>query len=54
MLISDLGKFCVKEKNERRERNPQAGKDLMLGSRKIVTFKYSSVLKDKLNENRKG
>ena len=30
VLISGFGKFCVKEKNERRGRNPQTGDDLML------------------------
>jgi integration host factor subunit alpha len=52
MLISGFGKFCVKEKKERKGRNPQTGESLMLESRRIVTFKCSSVLKDKLNENR--
>ena len=49
ILISGFGKFCVKDKNERRGRNPTTGEDLMLGSRKVVVFKCSGVLKDKLN-----
>ena len=48
VLISGFGKFCVKEKKERRGRNPATGEDLMLGSRKVVTFKCSGVLKDKI------
>ncbi len=52
VLISGFGKFCVKEKKERRGRNPQTGEDLMLGPRRIVNFKCSSALKDKLNGNR--
>jgi integration host factor subunit alpha len=52
VLISGFGKFCVKEKNERRGRNPQTGEDLMLGLRRIVHFKCSSALKDMLNGNR--
>ncbi len=52
VLISGFGKFCVKNKNERRGRNPQTGEDMMLGSRKVVTFRCSTVLRDKLN--RKG
>ncbi len=51
MLISGFGKFCVKEKKERKGRNPQTGEGLMLGARRVVTFKCSSVLKDKLNGN---
>ena len=51
VLISGFGKFCVKEKSKRRGRNPQTGEDLMLGARRIVTFRCSSTLRDKINEN---
>lgn len=49
VLISGFGKFCVKEKRERRGRNPATGDDLILDKRKVVTFTCSSVLRDKLN-----
>jgi integration host factor subunit alpha len=49
VLISRFGKFCVKNKNARRGRNPATGEDLMLGSKRIVTFKCSPVLRDKVN-----
>jgi integration host factor subunit alpha len=49
ILISGFGKFCVKDKSERRGRNPTTAEDLMLGSRRVVLFKCSGVLKDKLN-----
>ena len=49
VLISGFGKFCVREKKERRGRNPATGKDLMLGARRVVTFRCSSLLRDKLN-----
>ena len=49
VLVSGFGKFCVKDKNERRGRNPQTGEDLMLESRKVVRFKCSEVLRDKIN-----
>ena len=49
VLISGFGKFCVKEKAERRGRNPATGKDMMLAPRKVVTFKWSGKLKEKLN-----
>jgi integration host factor subunit alpha len=49
MLISGFGKFCVKNKRERRGRNPQTGEDLMLGSRRVVIFKCSKVLREKIN-----
>ncbi|MBW1766686.1 MAG: integration host factor subunit alpha [Deltaproteobacteria bacterium] len=49
ILISGFGKFCVSEKNDRRGRNPATGNDLALGARRVVTFKCSSVLKEKIN-----
>lgn len=49
VLISGFGKFCVKEKDKRRGRNPQTGEDLILGPKKVVTFKCSGVLRDKIN-----
>jgi integration host factor subunit alpha len=50
VLISRFGKFCVKEKNERTGRNPQTGDDLILRSRRVVTFQCSPVLRDKINK----
>jgi integration host factor subunit alpha len=52
VLISGFGKFCVREKKERRGRNPATGEDLMLGARRVVTFRCSSLLRDKLNGKR--
>jgi len=49
VLISGFGKFCVKEKTKRRGRNPQTGEDLMLGERRVVTFRSSGILRDKVN-----
>lgn len=51
VLISGFGKFYVKEKNERRGRNPATGEDMMLDKRKVVTFRCSSVLRNKINRN---
>ena len=50
VLVSGFGKFCVKEKGSRKGRNPATGDDMMLEQRKVVTFKCSSVLRDKINE----
>ena len=49
VLISGFGKFCVKEKNERRGRNLATGEDLMLEAMRVVTFRCSPVLRDKIN-----
>jgi integration host factor subunit alpha len=52
VLVSGFGKFCVKEKRERRGRNPATGEDMMLAPRKVVTFRCSRQLKDKVNEGK--
>ena len=49
VLISGFGKFCVKEKKERRGRNPATGDDMILNSRRVVTFRCSHLLRDKIN-----
>jgi integration host factor subunit alpha len=49
VLISRFGKFCVREKRERKGRNPATGDAMMLRSRKVVTFKCSGKLRDKIN-----
>jgi integration host factor subunit alpha len=49
ILISGFGKFCVREKKERRGRNPATGAAMMLLPRKVVTFKCSGKLRDKIN-----
>ena len=49
VLISGFGKFCVKEKNQRRGRNPATGDGMMLPARKVVTFKCSGRLRDRMN-----
>jgi integration host factor subunit alpha len=49
VLISGFGKFCVREKGQRRGRNPATGKDMMLKPRKVVTFRCSGKLKEMLN-----
>ena len=49
VMISGFGKFCVKEKKERKGRNPDTGEDMMLRPRKVVTFRCSGKLRDKIN-----
>jgi integration host factor subunit alpha len=49
VLISGFGKFCIREKNERKGRNPATGDDLMLAPRRVVTFKCSGKLRDRIN-----
>jgi integration host factor subunit alpha len=50
IMISGFGKFCVNEKKERIGRNPATGEAKMIAARKVVTFKCSQQLRDKINE----
>lgn len=52
VLISGFGKFCVKRKKERKGRNPATGANLMLAPRRVVTFKCSGKLRDKVNSSK--
>jgi integration host factor subunit alpha len=52
ILISGLGKFCVRDKSRRRGRNPWTGKELTLDERRVVRFKCSGVLRGKINKGR--
>ena len=49
VLISGFGKLCVKEKAERKGRNPATGEDLMQPARKVITFKCSGKLRKAIN-----
>ncbi len=50
VLISGFGKFDVKEKTERRGRNPATGEDMVLKARRVVTFNASKTLRDLVND----
>lgn len=54
LLISGFGKFVVKDKAKRRGRNPQTTKDLQLRARRVVVFKTSGVLRNKINQRSKS
>ncbi len=49
VLVSGFGKFCVKEKRGRRGRNPSTGEDMMLEPIRVVTFRCSHNLRNKIN-----
>ena len=50
VLFSGFGKFCMKDKAERKGRNPATGKDAVLPARRVVTFKCSGILCEKVNK----
>lgn len=51
VLVSGFGKFCVKDKKERRGRNPATGSELTLPKRRVVTFKCSGRLRNRINHS---
>ena len=54
LKISGFGNFEVREKNDRKGRNPQTGDAMTISSRKVLTFRASSILKDKINKTPVG
>jgi integration host factor subunit alpha len=50
LKISGFGNFEVRQKAERRGRNPQTGEKLVISSRRIISFKASQVLKGLVNK----
>ena len=47
--LSGFGNFEVKEKSDRRGRNPQTGKEITIEARRVLTFKASALLKESIN-----
>jgi len=49
VLIKGFGKFSVRDKNERKGRDPATGEDKILRKRRVVTFKCSGRLRERVN-----
>ena len=49
VLIRRFGKFALKKKSPRKGRNPATGGDLTLDARRVVMFKSSRILREKMN-----
>ena len=47
--VSGFGNFEVKEKADRRGRNPQTGEEITIQARRVLTFKPSMALKQSMN-----
>ena len=47
--ISSFGSFAVRQKNERVGRNPKTGVEVPITPRKVLVFRASHVLKDRMN-----
>jgi integration host factor subunit alpha len=51
VLISNFGKFCVKEKKASRWRHHASGEYQMLPPKRLVKFRCSRKLRDKINNH---
>ncbi|MEL7463105.1 MAG: integration host factor subunit alpha [Pseudomonadota bacterium] len=48
--ISSFGTFSVREKGARIGRNPKTGEEVPIEPRRVLVFRPSHILKDKINE----
>ncbi|MGO9119566.1 MAG: integration host factor subunit alpha [Desulfomonilaceae bacterium] len=54
VIISGFGRWNVRSKHARRGRNLQTGQEIVIAPRRVVTWKYSPVLKAAVNGDGKG
>lgn len=50
--ISSFGSFSVNGKSERIGRNPKTGEEVPITPRRVVTFRPSHILRNRVNTNR--
>ena len=51
--LSSFGSFGIREKGERVGRNPKTGKEVPITPRRVLVFKPSNVMKDRINSGNK-
>ena len=49
--ISSFGSFSVRSKNERIGRNPKTGREVPITPRRVLSFRPSHILRDRLNDS---
>jgi integration host factor subunit alpha len=47
--LSAFGSFVVRKKGQRIGRNPQTGKEVVISPRRVMVFKASAILKQRIN-----
>ncbi len=52
--ISSFGTFSVRDKKLRMGRNPKTGEEVPIAPRRVVTFRASHVLKDRINDGHRS
>ncbi len=50
--VSSFGSFTIREKGERIGRNPKTGVEVPISPRKVLVFRASHVLKDRVNRGK--
>jgi len=53
LMISNFGKFCVKDKRARKGRNPATGEKMTITARRVVLFKAARKLRDRVDGKEK-
>jgi integration host factor subunit alpha len=48
--ISSFGSWAIRQKGERIGRNPKTGEEVPITPRKVLVFRASHVLKDRINQ----
>ena len=49
--VSSFGTFSVRSKGQRIGRNPKTGKEVPILPRRVLVFRPSQILKDKVNQS---
>ena len=49
--ISSFGSFSVRQKGERKGRNPKTGEEVPIRPRRVLVFRASNVLKQRINRS---
>lgn len=53
LKISTFGNFSVRSKRQRIGRNPKTGVEVPIAPRKVLSFRASHILKDRMNGGKK-
>jgi len=51
--LSSFGSFGIRQKGERVGRNPKTGKEVPITPRRVLVFRPSNVMKDRINKGNK-
>lgn len=51
--ISSFGSFIIRQKRQRTGRNPKTGQEVPISPRRVLIFRASNILKDRLNGKKK-